>query len=188
MQDSATETEKDSEEEWDVCNVLQDESETRNEDLREMRRKISRIRQETENEGEGMKIPADSWRKIQAIIRQYPESLRLLREWDEEVLQASMRRKAQDNSQTEQRALQLQTEYRKRLKRETEAVTAAYEMLTDDEQKVIRLRFWNGRSVTRYEYMLNANYSVRQMQRIVSKMVRMVGVGIGELHPVRWRI
>ncbi len=135
-----------------------------------------------------MKIPADSWRKIQAIIRQYPESLKLLREWDEEVLYASMRQKTQDNSQTEQRALQLQAEYRKRLERETEAVAAAYKKLTADEQKVISLRFWNGKSVTRYELMLSANYSIRQMQRIVSKMVRMVGVDVGELHPVRWRI
>lgn len=135
-----------------------------------------------------MKMPASSWRKIQTVIRQYPESLKLLHEREEEILQASMKSGFGDESQTEHRALLLQDEYYLRLLRETEAVAKAFDMLPEEAQKVIRLRFWTSKEVTTYEYMARTNYSVRQMKRIVNRMVRMVGLDIGELHPKRWHI
>lgn len=131
-----------------------------------------------------MRISHESWCKIQTAIRQYPESCKLLTDWEMEILDANL--KAKDP--TEHKALLLSSEYAKRLQREIAAVEDMLDRLTDEERAVIRLRFWSGRSVVPYEYMTKAHYSIRQMHRIVSKAIRIVGINIGELNPKRWRI
>ena len=131
-----------------------------------------------------MRIPSESWRKISTTIRQYPENCRLITEWEMEILDANLK----ERDPTEHKALLLSSEYAKRLMREIEAVEDMLDRLNEDEQSVIRIRFWSGRYVVPYEYMGRAHYSIRQMQRIVSKAVQIVGVNIGELNPKRWRI
>lgn len=131
-----------------------------------------------------MRIPKESWKKIQAMIRQYPESCKLINEWEMEVLDANLKEK----DPTAHKTLLLQSEYAKRLAREIGAVEDMLDQLSENEQIVIRLRFWSGRGVVPYEYMGKANYSIRQMQRIVSKAVRLVGVNSGELNPKKWRV
>lgn len=130
-----------------------------------------------------MRIPKESWRNIQTIIKRYKESCLLLNEWEMEVLDADL--KAKDP--TAHKALLLQSEYAKRLQREIDAVEDMMDRLSEDEQKVIRTRFWSGKSIVPYEYMMRCNYSVRAMQKIVHKAVKIVGVDIGELNPKRWR-
>lgn len=131
-----------------------------------------------------MRISRESWSKIQTIIRQYPTSCRLINEWEMEVLDANL--KAKDP--TAHKALLLQSDYAQRLQREIIAVEDMMDRLSEEEQRVIRLRFWSGRNVVPYEYMRETHYSIRQMQRIVSRAVKIVGVTIGELNPKRWRI
>ena len=131
-----------------------------------------------------MRIPSESWSKIQTTIRQYPKNCRLITKWEMEVLDANLKEK----DPTGHKAMLLSSEYAKRLMREIEAVEDMLDHLTEEEQAVIRLRFWSGRSVVPYEYMGRAHYSIRQMQRIVSKAVQIVGLNLGELNPKRWRI
>lgn len=131
-----------------------------------------------------MRISRESWSKIQTIIRQYPTSCKMITEWEMEVLDANL--KAKDP--TAHKALLLQSDYAQRLQREIVAVEDMLDRLSEEEQKVIRLRFWSGRSVVPYEYMTACHYSIRQMQRIVSRAVKIVGITIGELNPKRWRI
>lgn len=131
-----------------------------------------------------MRISRESWSKIQTIIRQYPTSCQFITEWEMEVLDANL--KAKDP--TAHKALLLQSDYAQRLQREIVAVEDMMDRLSEEEQKVIRLRFWSGRYVVPYEYMRETHYSIRQMQRIVSRAVKIVGVTIGELNPKRWRI
>ena len=131
-----------------------------------------------------MRISRESWSKIQTIIRQYPTSCRLITEWEMEVLDANL--KAKDP--TAHKALLLQSDYAQRLQREIIAVEDMMDRLSEEEQKVIRLRFWSGRNVVPYEYMRETHYSIRQMQRIVSRAVKIVGIHLGELNPKRWRI
>jgi len=131
-----------------------------------------------------MRIPSESWSKIQTTIRQYPKNCRLITEWEMEVLDANLKEK----DPTGHKAMLLSSEYAKRLMREIEAVEDMLDHLTDEEQAVIRLRFWSGRAVVPYEYMSKAHYSERQMHRIVGKAIRIVGLNLGELNPKRWRI
>lgn len=131
-----------------------------------------------------MRIPSESWSKIQTTIRQYPKSVRLLTDWQMEVLDANLKEK----DPTGHKAMLLSSEYAKRLMREIEAVEDMLDRLTEEEQAVIRLRFWSGRAVVPYEYMQHAHYSERQMHRIVSKAILIVGLNLGELNPKRWRI
>ena len=131
-----------------------------------------------------MRISRESWCKIQTTIRQYPESCRLITEWEMEILDANLKQK----DPTAHKALLLESDYAKRLRREIEAVEDMLDRLSQDEQKVIRLRFWSGRAVVPYEYMRETHYSIRQMQRIISRAIKIVGVNLGELNPKRWRI
>ena len=129
-----------------------------------------------------MKIPRESWAKIQMTIRQYPKSVKLITEWEMEILDANLKEK----DPTAHKAMLLDSEYAKRLRREIEAVENAMDHLSPHEQRVVRVRFWSGRSVVPYEYMRECNYSRRQMQTIISYMVRLVGIEIGELNPNMW--
>ena len=96
-----------------------------------------------------MRIPSESWRKISTTIRQYPENCRLITEWEMEILDANLK----ERDPTEHKALLLSSEYAKRLMREIEAVEDMLDRLNEDEQSVIRIRFWSGRSVVPYEYI-----------------------------------
>ena len=131
-----------------------------------------------------MRISRESWSKIQTIIRQYPESCRLITEWEMEVLDANL--KARDP--TGHKALLLQSDYAKRLTREISAVEDMLSHFNDCEQSVIRMRFWSGRYVLPYEYMSALPYSERQMHRIISKCIKIVGINLGELNPKIWRL
>lgn len=131
-----------------------------------------------------MKMPHESWTKMQMVIRQYPKSVKLINEWEMEVLDANL--KAKDP--TAHKAMLLQSEYAKRLQREIDAVEDMLDRLSPNEQKVIRMRFWSGKAVLPYEYMHECHYSVRQMQRIVNRAVRIVGINMGELNPKRWGV
>ena len=73
--------------------------------------------------------------------------------------------------------------YAERMKKEIEAVEFVYGNLTEEEQKVIRLRYWgkNQRKPVPYLRMQESSYSERQMKRIVGKTIKQIGRYIGEL-------
>ena len=131
-----------------------------------------------------MRIPKDSWRRIQAVIKRYPDNCKLITEWEMEVLDADLK----DKDPTAHKAILLQSAYAKRLQIEIDAVEDMLDRFTEEEQKVIRTRFWSGKNVVPYEYMFRCNYSMRAMQKIVHKAFKIVGIDIGELNPKRWRI
>jgi len=131
-----------------------------------------------------MRIPHASWCMAQTVIRRYRENIRLLTEWEMEVLDAKLMAK----DPTAHKAMLLQSSYAQRLQREITAVEDMMDRLSDEEQKVIRMRFWSSRAVVPYEYMLACNYSTRQMQRIVCTAIKIVAVNLGELNPKRWTI
>lgn len=69
-----------------------------------------------------------------------------------------------------------------RIEREIKAVEKAYEQLREEEKKIIRVRYWNCRwRKTPYLKIRNANYSERQMKRIVFKVIDLIGKDLGEL-------
>ena len=70
--------------------------------------------------------------------------------------------------------------YQRRLKREVKAVEDALAKLTPEEQQVIDIRYFRGYTVS-YDWMKDHNYSVRQSKRICKKMIKLVGVAIGEI-------
>ena len=61
-----------------------------------------------------MRIPSESWSKIQTTIRQYPKNCRLITEWEMEVLDANLKEK----DPTGHKAMLLSSEYAQRLMRE----------------------------------------------------------------------
>lgn len=105
-----------------------------------------------------MRIEQDSWNIIMRVIRRYPESkAELIRSGDPSA-------------------------YRKRLKREVNAVETVLEDLNDEEVKVISARFWTeSHHSIPYEHIYSTNYSPRQMRRIVKRMMQRVGEELGEI-------
>lgn len=86
-------------------------------------------------------------------------------------------------SVTEAKALKMSSVYAERIKREIEAVEFVYKNLKPEEQKVVRMRYWRKDSKYPVPYwkISGCNYSERQMQRIVQKVVMQVGRYIGEI-------
>ena len=70
-----------------------------------------------------------------------------------------------------------------RIKKEIYAVERVYNGLKDEEQKVMRERFWSMRKKNvPYLKIRSASYSERQMKRIVYKIIYQVGRIIGEIN------
>lgn len=105
-----------------------------------------------------MRISPNRWNIIQRIIREYP----LMKKELETVKKKGV--------------------YRSRLIRETTAVSEAFTLFTEQEQDVIRERFWTYENKNRsYEEMWRQPYSARQMRRIAGRMVIEVGKRLGEI-------
>lgn len=136
------------------------------------------------------RINRSSWRIIETILRRYPERKREYEEYISDIMSASASsstlRKAEEEenkpqSVTEAAALKMTNAYAERIKKEIEAVEFVYGNLREEEQKVIRLRYWNGKKAVPYLKMTESSYSERQMKRIVYKTITQVGRYLGEL-------
>lgn len=105
-----------------------------------------------------MRIEQDSWNIITRVIRRYPEN----------KLEAEQGTAG--------------TQYHLRAEVEALAVENALQDLSAEEREVIRERFWKekGRCVS-YERIYDTGYSPRQMRRIAKKLMRRVGVELGEI-------
>lgn len=68
-----------------------------------------------------------------------------------------------------------------KLKKQIEAVEMVYNSLNQEEQKVMRNRFWvNRKRNIPCVKIDNVAYSERQMKRIIKKNIFQVGVHLGE--------
>lgn len=136
-------------------------------------------------------VERDSWRMIEIIIRRYPQKKREYEEYisdimsstsGSEYLGSSEDKYSKPQSVTEAKALKMTSVYHDRLKKEIEAVEFVYNGLKPEEQKIMRERYWTlRRRNVPYARMTDCNYSERQMQRIVRKIISQVGRYLGEL-------
>lgn len=133
----------------------------------------------------------DSWKIIELVIMRYPETKK---EYETYVLDVITSNTSEDSkrscseeyinpqSVTEAKALKLSNKYAERLKKEIKAVEAVYNSLSEEEKKVMRIRYWSakGRKIP-YVKMATVNYSERQMKRIVCRIITQVGQRLGEI-------
>ena len=136
-------------------------------------------------------IEKESWRIIELIIRRYPDKKREYEEYISDIIMSSgtgdvYLGSSSDNkpqSVTEAKALKMTSAYMDRLKREIYAVETVYGGLKEEEQKVMRERFWTDRRRNiPYLRMKSVSYSERQMRRIVFKIICQVGRFLGEIN------
>lgn len=136
-------------------------------------------------------VERESWRIIEIKIRRYPEMKRKYEEYIAEIMSSQKsdgykgkytEELIKTQSVTELKAMKMTSAYMDRIKKEIMAVEYVYNNLKPEEQKVMRERFWKDKKKnTPYEQMTDCNYSERQMQRIVRRIIVQVGKHIGEL-------
>lgn len=141
----------------------------------------------------GSRIDRDSWAIIERVIRRYPEQKE---EYENMLLELEQSgRSARDGqprgssvgNPTEGAVIRkvdkLTTPRAQRMKRELAAVSEAYEELSDDHKKVIRIRFWSDRyrNVSYLHMQRSVSYSERQMKRVCIRFVKKVGKLLGEI-------
>lgn len=135
-------------------------------------------------------IERESWRIIEMIIRRYPDKKREYEEYISDIMSSStgddyigIDSGNKPQSVTEAKALKMNSAYMDRIKKEIYAVERVYNGLRDEEQKVMRERFWSMRKKNvPYLKIKSASYSERQMKRIVYKIIYQVGRIIGEIN------
>ena len=137
----------------------------------------------------GCKVPRDVWRVIEIKIRSYPENKKLYEEELVDLLHRTpendrMPRGSSTSNPTEDLAIKIAENPRlSRMKREIEAVEAAYKELIPEYQEVIRTRFWSYRykNMSYLKMEPKTSYRERQMQKIVARFIREVGRKLGEI-------
>lgn len=137
------------------------------------------------------RINKASWRIIETILLRYPQRKREYEEYISDIMSSSSgsspvgSTKERDRAQsiTEAKALKMTSAYFDRIKKEIEAVEFVYHSLREEEQKIIRVRYWSRglRAPVPYLKINGATYSERQMKRIVFKTIEQIGRYIGEL-------
>ena len=137
------------------------------------------------------RIPRDSWRIVETILRRYPVKKKEYEEYMMEIMASSGDRvigvpeeeSNKPQSVTEAKALKMTSSYFERLKKEIESVEFVYGRLKPEEQKVIRMRYWK-QGIKRpvpYLDIQDTCYSERQMKRIVSRTIMQIGRYLGEI-------
>lgn len=137
----------------------------------------------------GYKVPREAWRIIEIKIRRYPENKKLYEEAVEDLVHRTpendgMPRASGTSNPTESLAIKLAEDPKlSRIKHEIEAVEMAYNELSPEHQKVIRVRFWSCRyrNMPYLKMEPITNYRERQMHKIVAKFIREVGRILGEI-------
>lgn len=137
-----------------------------------------------------MRLERDSWRIVELIIRRYPDKKREYEEYISEIMSSSSGGEYKGTGEvnkpqsvTEGKALKMTSAYADRIKKEIEAVEFVYNGLREEEQKVMRERYWTDRRRNvPYLRMTQNSYSERQMKRIVYKIICQVGRYLGEIN------
>lgn len=139
----------------------------------------------------GRVIDKDTWRTIEIVISNYKTYKLALSEYEENIILSNTIESqgtyydpnyTKPQSTTEYKALKLNSAYYKNLKRKIKAIEGAYDLLNEEERKVIAERFWTiPHKKIQYMNMVSVCYSEIQMKRIVNKMITLVGKMLGEL-------
>ena len=135
-------------------------------------------------------IERESWRIIELIIRRYPDKKKEYDEYVSDIMSSSTGEEYIGNysdnkpqSVTEAKALKMTSAYMDKIKREIYAIERVYKGLSEEEQKVMRERFWTDRKKSvPYLKIKSVSYSERQMKRIIYKVIYQVGKIIGEIN------
>ena len=134
-------------------------------------------------------IERESWRIIEMVIRRYPDKKREYEEYISDIMGNSSRGEfmgcvisSSPQSVTEAKVLKMNSAYMDHIKKEIYAIEKVYDGLREEEQKIMRERFWTDRKRNiPYLDIKTANYSERQMKRIVYKIIYQVGRILGEV-------
>lgn len=137
----------------------------------------------------GYKIPRESWRIIEVVIRRYPENKAAYDNAIEELLHSPSDQDGQPkgnsiSNPTERVAMKIVSDSKlARIKREIDAVDAVYSNLRPEYQKIIRVRFWSYRHQNMSYFKMEpcTSYRERQMQKVVGCFIREVGKKLGEI-------
>lgn len=134
------------------------------------------------------KIPRDSWNIIQNVIRRYWNNKEEYNNKREELLNSTPVQDGQPHgnipvNKLETTVICLNSPYMERIRREIEAVDKAYDRLTDEYKKIIRIRFWSDRYKNMpYIWMTRCvSYSETQMRRVCKAFIKNVGENLGEI-------
>ena len=133
------------------------------------------------------KIPKDSWYIIERVLLRYPDTKEEYINMREQLLEGTpfndgLPRSNYPASRMEEAVVKLQSPRMQRMEREIKAVEKAYAALSEEQRKVIRVRYWTCRwRKVPYTRIQDCHYSERQMQRICDKVIRSIGKDIGEI-------
>lgn len=134
-----------------------------------------------------MRIPSDTWKIIEMKIRRYPDQKREYDEYLSIIMSASdgssiiLSSEDKPQSVTEAKALKMTSAYFEQMKKEIIAIEFAYNSLNDEEQMVMKKRFWTDRKRSIPYLDMDVNYSERQCKRIVFKIITLTGRALGEI-------
>ena len=133
------------------------------------------------------KIPRDSWYIIERVLLRYPDTKEEYINMREQLLEGTpfndgLPRSNYPASRMEEAVVKLQSPRMQRMEREIKAVEKAYAALSEEQRKVIRVRYWTCRwRKVPYTRIRDCHYSERQMHRICARVIRSVGKDIGEI-------
>lgn len=132
-------------------------------------------------------IPKDSWYIIERVLLRYPDTKKDYEDMREQLLESTPFNDGQPRSnypasRMEAAIVQLQSPMMERMEREIKAVEKAYNALTEEQRKVIRVRYWTCRwRKVPYTRIRDCHYSEKQMKRVCFRVIRSVGKDIGEI-------
>ena len=137
------------------------------------------------------KVSKESWRIIETIIFRYPQRKREYEQYISSIMAASGKDGGMSLSEeyekpqsvTEAKAFKMTSAYADRAKKEIEAVEFVCGNLKREELDVIKSRYWlkGIQKPVPYSKITRTGYSERQMQRIVYKVIVLVGRYLGEM-------
>ncbi len=132
------------------------------------------------------RIPPDAWRQSTTVLMRYPQTKRDLSQAIDEAMTRDPERdkggvKPSHPDPTATSGIRLYSSQRyQRMRREVKAVEDALKGIDSIERDVISQRYWDHKHKTAYE-RIDAPYSVRQMQRIVQRVMYRIAVNLGEI-------
>lgn len=133
------------------------------------------------------KIPKDSWRICETIVLRYPEQKKEYADMKEQLLEATPYNDGQPRSnfpsnRVENAIVKLSSNRMLRIDRENKIVEAALARLDEEQQKVIRVRYWNETGkVIPYLKIREVGMSEASMKRAVGRFMFFIARKLGEI-------
>lgn len=133
------------------------------------------------------KIPKDSWRICETIVMRYPEQKKEYDNMKKQLLESTPYNDGQPRSnfpsnRVENAIVQLSSNRMLRIDKENKIVEAAYARLDEEQQKLIRIRYWNqeGKKIP-YLKIKNVAMCERSMKSANFKFLYYIARKLGEI-------